>query len=91
MDNLTNLLLGFQIGFLFTAALFSYRIMRMATTPSFPYILAIVALTLMAFWRVNIIFNLLNGLVVTLGTTIIAILWMVFFVRVYTLIGYKNV
>lgn len=90
MENLTNILLGFQIGFLGYAICYAFKIMKLPNTPTFPYRVAVIALSLMCFWRVEKIFHIFPDFIATIATFVITILWMMFFIKIYTLMKKKN-
>lgn len=90
LDNTTVILLGFQIGFLFCACFFAWKIKNSYSTPTSTYILAIASLFLMAVWRFDKIFNVFPQNLTLFITTAISLFWMIFFAQIYNLIKKKN-
>ncbi len=89
METIFNILFGLQIGLLVTASYHCFRIALSKITPTFPYMIAGVALMLMASWRMNQIFEIVNKIVVIIGTTVICLLWLMFFVKIRILLEGK--
>ena len=62
----------------------------MTITPNLPYKIAIASLLLMTSWRIGKLLHLVTDFNARVAMLFICILWMCFFINIYTLIKRKN-